>query len=116
MAAGGRTWLCLGIAAGAARVVTQLVLYWQVTRVGGRFWDFRWWFETEVPSMDDVYNPASPLAWVRSLGRRDVYLLAWAVLCVAGVPLIAAGYAAAMSGVFLVMTLIHLLVTASRGR
>jgi phosphatidylglycerophosphate synthase len=116
IAAGGRTWLWVGIAAGAARVVTQLVLYWQVTRGGGRFWDFRWWFETEVPSMDDVYDLASPLAWVRSLGRRDVYLFAWAVLCVTGVPFVAAGYAATMSGVFLVMTLIHLAVTAWRGR
>lgn len=113
-AAGGPTWPWVGVAAGAGRVFTQLVLYWEVTRVGGRFWDFRWWFESDVGSMDEVYDVRSPLAWVRSIGRRDVYLFAWAVLCVAGVPFVAAGYAAIMSAVFVGMTLIHLVVATRR--
>jgi len=116
IAAGGTTWLWVGIGAGAGRVFTQLVLYWQVQRTGGRFWDFRWWFESDVGSMDEVYDPRSILAWLRSLGRRDVYLFAWAVLCVAGVPFIAAGYAAVMSAVFVGMTLIHLVVSAGQAR
>lgn len=115
-AAGGSLWPWVGGAAAAGRVFTQLTLYWQVTRAGGRFWDFRWWFETDVSSMDEVYDPTSPLAWARSLGRRDVYLFAWAVLCVAGVPVGAVGYAAVMSAVFVCMTLIHLVVTAGKSR
>ena len=83
-AAGGTTWLALGLAAAAARVFTQLVLYWQVTRVGGDFLRFRWWFESDVGSVDEVYDPRSPLTWLRSLGRRDVYLFLWAALCVTG--------------------------------
>ena len=111
IAAGGDLWLFLGIGAGAARVFTQLVLYWQVTRVGGQFWNFRWWFESEVESVDQVYDPRSPLTWVRSLGRRDVYLFIWGLLCVCQLPVVAAGYAVGISAVFTSMTLIHLAVS-----
>ncbi len=108
IAAGGPFWFWLGAAAAAARVFTQLALYWQVTRAGGNFWSFRWWFESDVESLDDVYDLRSPLVWFRSLGRRDVYLFLWGVLCAAQQPQIAAGYAAAMSALFTAMTLIHL--------
>jgi phosphatidylglycerophosphate synthase len=114
LAAGGRLWLWIGAAAAAARVFTQLVLYWQVKRAGGDFWNFRWWFESDVDSLDDVYDLRSPLVWFRSLGRRDVYLFLWGVLCVVGQVPIAAGYAAAMAALFTAMTLIHLVVTAGR--
>ncbi len=116
VAAGGEVWLVLGICAGAARVFTQLVLYWQVTRVGGQFWNFRWWFESEVESVDEVYDPTSPLTWVRSLGRRDVYLFIWGGLCVGQVPGVAAGYGVGISAVFTTMTLIHLVVSRTRGQ
>ncbi len=109
-AAGGELWMWLGIGAGAARVFTQLVLYANVRRLGGDFLKFRWWFETDVASVDQVYDLRSPLAWVRSLGRRDVYLFLWGVLCVAALPQIAAGYSVAISGVYTAMTVIHLVV------
>jgi phosphatidylglycerophosphate synthase len=107
-AAGGDTWPIIGAAAAGGRVFTQLVLYAQVRRAGGNFVDFRWWFETDVASIDDVYDPTSPMTWVRALGRRDTYLLLWAVLCVAGVPAVAAGYGAALSAGYVVLTAIHL--------
>lgn len=118
VAAGGSVWPWLGGGAGAARVFTQLVLYWQVTRVGGDFLGFRWWFETDVATVDEVYDSTSPLTWLRSLGRRDVYLFLWGVLCAAGgvagaagYVVGAAGYAVAISAVYVAMTLIHLWVT-----
>jgi phosphatidylglycerophosphate synthase len=113
VAAGGRTWFLLGCAAAAARVFTQLVLYWQVRRAGGDFWNFRWWFESDVGSLDEVYDMSSPMTWVRSLGRRDVYLFLWGVACVVGLPVVAAAYAVGIAGVFTVMTVLHLAL--SRG-
>lgn len=110
VAAGGRTWFILGCAAAAARVFTQLVLYWQVRRAGGDFWNFRWWFESDVGSLDEVYDMRSPMTWVRSLGRRDVYLFLWGVLCVVGLPVAAAGYAVGIASVFTVMTVLHLIL------
>ena len=82
-----------------------LVLYWQVVRAGGQFWSFRWWFETDVESVDEVYDPRSLMTWIRSLGRRDVYLFIWAVLCVAGVPFVAFGYVVCMSAMFLIISI-----------
>jgi len=110
LAAGGTTWMWIGVGAGVARVFTQLVLYGNVRRLGGDFLRFRWWFEREVASIDAVYDMRSPLTWVRSLGRRDVYLFLWGVLCVAGLPVVAAGYAVGISGVYTAMTVIHLVV------
>jgi phosphatidylglycerophosphate synthase len=110
LAAGGRTWMWLGIGAGIARGFTQLVLYVNVRRLGGDFLKFRWWFETDVATVDQVYDLRSPLAWVRSLGRRDVYLFLWGGLCVAALPEAAAGYAVVISGVYTAMTVIHLVV------
>lgn len=111
VAAGGELWLWLGVAAACARVFTQLVLYWQVTRAGGDFWNFRWWFESDVASLDEVYDMASPMTWFRSLGRRDVYLFLWGVLVAVGLVPVAAGYAVAMAALFTGMTLVHLIVS-----
>jgi phosphatidylglycerophosphate synthase len=113
-AAGGATWVAVGVAAGAARVASQLVLYWQVRRAGGDFWKFRWWFETEVATLDQVYDYRSPLTWLRSLGRRDVYVFVWAVLCVAGAARAAALYAALLSAWYATITVVHLVKTAGR--
>ncbi len=116
LAAGGTLWMWLGIGAGIARVFTQLILYLNVRRLGGDFLRFRWWFETEVASIDAVYDLRSPLTWIRSLGRRDVYLFLWGVLCVAALPEAAAGYAVAISAVYTAMTIIHLAVGPAPAR
>ncbi|HWM87902.1 MAG TPA: CDP-alcohol phosphatidyltransferase family protein, partial [Kofleriaceae bacterium] len=113
-AAAGGMWLWLGLLAGAARVFTQLALYIQVRRLGGQFTRFRWWFEESVGTVDDLYDPRSPRTWLRSFARRDVYLLLWAVLCVAGVPVVAAAYADVISLGYLVVTILHLVITARR--
>jgi phosphatidylglycerophosphate synthase len=110
----GSIWPWLGIAGGISRVVTQLALYLQVTRAGGDFWNFRWWFETEVATLDQVYDPTSIVTWLRSLGRRDVYVFGWAVLCAAGVPFVAAGWGLGVAAVQLGLTVIQLVVTARR--
>ncbi len=114
--AAGGVWRWLGLGAAAARLVTQLALYIQVRRLGGRFTRFRWWFEEEVGSVDQLYDPRSPRTWLRSFARRDVYLLLWAVLCVLGLTTVAAVYAAAVALGYFVLTALHLAVLAHRRR
>ncbi|MBK9071843.1 MAG: CDP-alcohol phosphatidyltransferase family protein [Myxococcales bacterium] len=112
VAAGGM-WETLGLLAAGGRVFSQLALYAQVKQRGGDFYDFRWWFERSAATMDEVYDKASPLTHLRSLGRRDVYVFAWAVL-VAVTPWwpiaikLAAGYGVAISLGYVVLTVLHL--------
>ena len=112
--AAGGPWRWIGLGAAAARVFTQLALYVQVRRLGGQFNQFRWWFETGVGTVDELYDPRSPRTWLRSFGRRDVYLLLWAVLCAVGLPVAAAAYADATWLGYLVLTALHLAITARR--
>jgi hypothetical protein len=47
---------------------------------------FRWWFEADKSTADDVYDPRSPLTWLRSFGRRDTYVFVWMIALIAGFP------------------------------
>jgi phosphatidylglycerophosphate synthase len=111
--AAGGVWQMLGLAAAAGRVFTQLALYLQVRSIGGDFYDFRWWFEADVATTDEVYDRGSILTHLRSFGRRDVYVFAWSLLCVlaplwpAGLQ-VAACYGLAISAGYVVMTCLHL--------
>ncbi len=119
IAAGG-AWVTLGLAAAAGRVFSQLALYAQVRQRGGDFYDFRWWFEQAATTMDEVYDKASPLTHLRSLGRRDVYVFAWALLVAItpwwplGIEL-AAGYGFAISLGYVILTLLHLALSRRTG-
>ena len=97
----------VGVAGAVMRVFSQGVLYAQVARLGD-FNKFRWWFESEKASLDEVYDWKSPLTWVRSLGRRDVIVFFWIVLAAVGLPGIALAYGAVIAGVYLVLTLLDL--------
>ncbi len=113
-AVGGTLWISLGWIAGGSRLLSQLLQYRIVRKIGGDFHDFRWWFETEVQTMDQVYDRFSPMTWLRALGRRDVYLFLWAVFCAIEIPILAAGYGVGLSSVYLLFTLIHIVVERQR--
>ena len=84
----GGVWQWLGIAAAGARVTVSLVTYVSVyLRTGtGDIFSFRWWFEQGEKSVDDLYKPHSIGTWLRSFGRRDTFVFAWMIACVAGLP------------------------------
>ena len=50
----------------------------------GDVFAFRWWFETDKPTADAVYDPRSPVTWLRSFGRRDTYVFVWMLALIAG--------------------------------
>ncbi|MEO7733022.1 MAG: CDP-alcohol phosphatidyltransferase family protein [Kofleriaceae bacterium] len=84
----GGWWQWLGIGAAAGRVLVSLTTYVSVYRRTGTgdVFAFRWWFETGKATADEVYDPTSPVTWLRSFGRRDTYVFVWMVVLLCGVP------------------------------
>jgi phosphatidylglycerophosphate synthase len=112
----GGTWGWLGLAAAGGRVLVAVSTYASVYRRTGTgdVFAFRWWFETDKATADDVYDPTSPVTWLRSLGRRDTYVFVWmiALVCNAAPWVVCHGLAIAAVNV----SLLVLHVTAFRGR
>jgi phosphatidylglycerophosphate synthase len=112
----GGPWRWLGLAAGCGRVLVSLVTYLDVfrrTRTGDVF-AFRFWFESDKQTADDVYDPRSPITWIRSFGRRDTFVFAWMIACVAGFPYWVVGHGLVIAAVNLALLLMHF--TVFRGR
>jgi phosphatidylglycerophosphate synthase len=82
----GGAWRWLGLAAAGGRWLVAVTTYVSVYRRTGTgdVFAFRWWFEADRPTADAVYDPRSPITWLRSLGRRDTYVFVWMIALVAG--------------------------------
>jgi phosphatidylglycerophosphate synthase len=79
----GGAWAWLGGAAAAGRLLVSVTTYVSVYRRTGTgdVFAFRWWFESDKATADDVYDPTSPITWLRSFGRRDTYVFVWMIAC-----------------------------------
>lgn len=85
----GGAWFLLGLGAAALRLAHALIVYRDVARAGtpGDVLAFHWWFERQaVDNTERFAFRQSPLAAVRAIGRRDLYVLLFAVGCLAGFP------------------------------
>ena len=84
----GGMWFWLSLLGGGGRGLVAIYTYVSVYRATGTgdVFAFRWWFERGKVSVDEVYDPLSLTTWLRSLGRRDMYVFCWAVACIAGLP------------------------------
>lgn len=88
----GGVWAPIGVAAAAARGLCAVMIHVDVARRGqpGDVMAFRWWFDREGEALGERFEARLTAGSVlRSLGRRDLYGLLWAVLCVAHVPIAA---------------------------
>lgn len=114
----GGIWLPLALGAAGGRLVTALVVYTDVYRRTGTgdVFAFRWWFERESASAVEIYDPRSPLTWLRSLGRRDTYVFLWSIACVAGFPYWVVGHAAGIAAIYLVLLALQHTVFRNRRR
>jgi phosphatidylglycerophosphate synthase len=113
----GGTWVWLGIAAALSRALvaagTYMIVY-KKTGTGDVF-AFRYWFEQDKETADEVYELTSVAAWIRSFGRRDTYVFGWMLVCLAGL-----GYGVVVWGGIIAlinvpMFVAHLVATTAAG-
>lgn len=114
----GGAWRWLGLAAAGGRLLVALATYLAVYRRTGTgdVFAFRWWFEADKPSADDVYDPRSPVTWLRSLGRRDTYVFVWMLALFAGFPAWVIGHGLAIAAVNVSLLILHVTVFSRRAR
>jgi phosphatidylglycerophosphate synthase len=112
----GGPWRWLGVAAAGGRLLVALTTYLDVYRRTGTgdVFAFRWWFETGKATADDVYDPTSPITWLRSLGRRDTYVFVWMVVLVGGFPPWVVCHGLAIAGVNVALLVLHFTVFRRR--
>jgi phosphatidylglycerophosphate synthase len=108
----GGPWRWLGLAAACGRWLVALTTYLDVYRRTGTgdVFAFRWWFETDKASADDVYDPRSPVTWLRSLGRRDTYVFVWMIALAAGVAPWVVCHGLAIAAVNVALLVLHVAV------
>lgn len=84
----GGVWMWLGVAAAGGRVFVSLTIYLAVFRKLGNadVMAYRWWFETDVTTVDEQFDPKAISTWLRSFGRRDTYVFVWMLACLAAFP------------------------------
>jgi phosphatidylglycerophosphate synthase len=113
----GGWWATLALAGAGGRVLVSLITYLDVYRRTGTgdVFAFRWWFETDKATADDVYDPRSPITWLRSFGRRDTFVFAWMVACLAGFPAWVVGHGLLIGAVQVGLLVLHFTVGARRG-
>jgi phosphatidylglycerophosphate synthase len=114
----GGIWLWLALGAAGGRLVNAIVVYTDVYRRTGTgdVFAFRWWFEKSSASAVEIYDPRSPLTWLRSLGRRDTYVFLWSVACVVRFPYWVVGHAAGIAAIYLVLLSLQYTVFRNRRR
>jgi CDP-alcohol phosphatidyltransferase len=111
----GGPWLWLGALGASRALAVGLQIGDTYRRTGtGDPYRFRYWFERDGASSDEVWDRTRPSYWLRALGRRDTYVLIWMVLCLAGQPAAVAAYAGVLGGLTVALTAIHFVVRPAR--
>ncbi len=84
----GGTWMWLGLAAAGGRLFVVATVYLAVYRKLGNadLMAYRWWFEADVATVDEQFDPKAVSTWLRSFGRRDTYVFVWMLACVCAFP------------------------------
>lgn len=112
----GGGWRHLALAAAGGRLLVALTTYLDVHRKTGTgdVFAFRWWFESGKATADDVYDPSSPITWLRSFGRRDTYVFVWMVALLCGAPWWVVGHGLAIAAVNVSLLVLHFTVFRAR--
>ena len=108
----GGVWPWLGLAAACGRWLVSIVTYVSVYRATGTgdIFAFRWWFERDAATADDVYDPKAITTWLRSFGRRDTYVFVWMLACLAGFPYWVVGHGLVIAVVNVSILVLHFTV------
>jgi phosphatidylglycerophosphate synthase len=113
----GGPWAWLGIAAAVARTMVAVATYWIVHKKTGTgdVFAFRYWFEQDKETADEVYELTSIAAWIRSFGRRDTYVFGWMLLCLSGLSYGVVVWGVVIALINVPMFVAHLVATTAAG-
>ncbi len=113
----GGTWAWLGIAAAVARAMVAASTYWIVYKKTGTgdVFSFRYWFEQDKETADEVYELTSIAAWIRSFGRRDTYVFGWMLLGLSGLSYGVVVWGGVIALINLPIFVAHLVATTAAG-
>ena len=115
IAAGG-LWQSVGLALVASRVVVEVYVYVDVytrTKTPDQTL-FRLWYEDERASADEIYDYRSFNSWFRSLGRRDFFVAAYWLCCLANLPEGVVLYASVMNAISVIGICLHVVMKRVR--
>ena len=113
----GGSWAEVGIVAAIARGFSALVTYKGASAAGspGDVMAFRWWFEENASGPVEAYErQLSLVAALRSLGRRDTYMLVFAAACAVNLPELAFALGVTNCVTYFGLAVVHLVVRRGR--
>ena len=102
--------------AAAGRVLVSVTTYVSVyARTGtGDVFAFRWWFEGQGTSTDEVYDPRKLSTWLRSFGRRDTFVFLWMLAGLAALPWWIVVHGGVIAATYVALLVLHFTVFRSR--
>jgi len=119
----GGIWAWLGIVAAALRSLCALMIHVDVARAGrpGDIMSFTWFFDTGGEELAERFETSetsrpSVMGLVRAAGRRDFYVLVWAVTGLAVVPVVGLALGIAVGVGYFGLAAAHVIVTRRRSR
>ncbi len=113
----GGVWLPIGIAAAVAKSLIAVMIHIDVARRGkaGDVMAFKWFFDSADEELAERFETGTSITGIgRAFARRDVYILVWAVMCLAGVPEIALVHGAIVAFGYFGLAIVHVAVSARR--
>jgi phosphatidylglycerophosphate synthase len=101
----------VGLFAGGGFAIYAAVLYAHLGLVCGRGdpFLFRWWFQKQDTYVGQSLASSRVVSVIHAMGRRDLFLFAFLVLCAARQPHVAVLWYAAVALVLAVLAVVHLL-------
>ncbi len=113
----GGAWMWIGLAAAIAKSLTALMIHIDVARRGkaGDIMAFKWFFDTADEELAERFETGTSITGIgRALGRRDAYILVWAVTCAAGVPAIGLLHGMIVAFGYFGLAVAHVIVSSRR--
>ncbi len=111
----GGIWMPIGVGAAIAKTLTALMIHIDVARRGkaGDIMAFKWFFDTAGEELAERFETGAPsLTGIgRAFGRRDMYILVWAVTCAAGVPVVGLCLGVIVGVGYFGLAIAHIIVT-----
>ncbi len=112
----GGTWMLIAIVGASMRFLANALQWEEMVRLGhgGSAYAFRFWFENEEATPEEVYGRKSALYYFRACGRRDSFVFGWMILLLVGLPQGVVVWGTASGTLIFTMMMMHLVLRRRR--